>query len=215
MSLVAAAVGTMVGCSLVMGEVPAKDRAGLTDQDAGDSGVRDSSEWDTSIEADADAAEASVQDATPEVGPCADGAPEQVFFEDRDGDGYGVSNVTRTGCEPPSTGTWAIRGRDCNDNHADVHPEQPDYFEQPWRVDEERFSFDYDCSGIESAKPGQSQAPSACTGLCSGVRGFKEAPARVGIGLVDPYCGSNVIRECALITCTLSEMTGSVYFVCK
>jgi hypothetical protein len=96
-----------------------------------------------------------------------------------------------------------------------VHPEQPDYFEQPWRVDEVRFSFDYDCSGTESAKPGQSQAPSVCAGIFCGARGFVETRPRPEVGIINLYCGSNVIRECLLVGCAPSQMTTDQFFVCK
>jgi hypothetical protein len=217
----------MAGCSLVMGDVPGEDTAGLTDPDAGDSGVYDSGKWDTSMEHDAradaeggaDAAEASVKDATPDsdASPC-DGAAERVFYLDRDGDGHGLFATAVVGCEPPFPGTWVTDGDDCHDNNADVHPGQMLHFADHYLTEDGAYSFDYDCNGREVAGPMQYQAPRACGGtfLC-GTKGYMEAPERPRYPAVikDDFCGSNTIGECALVGCTFQSYTVAQRYVCK
>jgi hypothetical protein len=218
----------MAGCSLVMGDVPGKDRAGLTDPDAGDSGVYDSGKWDTSIEdaradverdADAaDAADTAVKDAPADsdASPC-DGAAERVFFLDRDGDGRGLWTTATVACEPPSPGTWVTLGDDCHDNNAAVHPGQTSHFPDHYLTEDGAYSFDYDCNGREVGAPTQYQAPRACAGLLCGTKGYLEAPERPRYPAVikNDFCGSNLVRECSLVGCMFQDYTVPQRYACN
>jgi hypothetical protein len=64
-----------------------------------------------------------------------------VWYQDADMDGYGGSETTYTGCEPPPG--YVEVGGDCDDANFDVHPGQYDFFTEPYGVG----SFDYNCDG--------------------------------------------------------------------
>jgi hypothetical protein len=57
--------------------------------------------------------------ASEPAGPCGAEA-EQVFYEDADGDGYGVAGTTRYSCHTPEG--YALQAGDCDDADAYVHP---------------------------------------------------------------------------------------------
>jgi hypothetical protein len=47
-----------------------------------------------------------------------------VWYLDNDGDGYGITGITTTACDPPFG--YASQPGDCNDNNDAVHPNAPD-----------------------------------------------------------------------------------------
>lgn len=47
-----------------------------------------------------------------------------VWYLDNDGDGYGITGITASACDPPPG--YASQPGDCNDNDASVHPNAPD-----------------------------------------------------------------------------------------
>jgi hypothetical protein len=57
--------------------------------------------------------------APPDTAPC-DGLPEQTYFADNDGDGYGDAGEATASCEQPSGHT--LDDTDCDDNDDTVHP---------------------------------------------------------------------------------------------
>jgi hypothetical protein len=151
---------------------------------------------DTEPDRDAASAADGAAEAEADGGPDAACAAEQVVFRDEDGDGAGdESNATATCSDVPEG--WASTGGDCNDRNAEVVPEQTSYFGAGYPAGGNALSFDYDCSGTETADPSQYGAAKTCPGLnlgaCSG-KGF--APTtRTGAG-VNPYCGSTALVEC-------------------
>lgn len=49
-----------------------------------------------------------------------DGLPTVTYYEDNDGDGYGLNESTVTSCSQPAG--YATQGGDCDDDNASVHP---------------------------------------------------------------------------------------------
>lgn len=68
-----------------------------------------------------------------------------VWYLDGDGDGYGADAGAVTRCNAPGL-DWVSEPGDCDDDAADVHPGQTEWFEAP-RGDG---SYDYDCDGVEA-----------------------------------------------------------------
>jgi hypothetical protein len=78
----------------------------------------------------------------------------QVFYRDADGDGYGDSNVTLVACVPPAG--WVVRGGDCDDARALVHPGVPEVCNSlddncNGQVDEDGLGVDTDGDGVHNA----------------------------------------------------------------
>lgn len=151
-----------------------------------------------------------------------DGASEQVFYLDRDEDGYGDDATRAIACREPSGAPWIQIGGDCNDERDEVHPGQTEFFGTGYRVpDSERVSFDYDCNGVEVSAPFQDLAPN-CARLalgdlgCSG-RGYIENSARATAPGTNVYCGSNEQLFCVsgLLECTGQPSTIDVHFACR
>ena len=53
-----------------------------------------------------------------------DAADAQTWFEDKDGDNFGISGVTMTACDQPDG--FAPNSGDCNDDDADFYPGAPE-----------------------------------------------------------------------------------------
>jgi len=70
----------------------------------------------------------TTEDGTPDRDPSADGGPcdEVVWYEDLDGDGYGVLDNSQVGlrCEPPPL--HSLKNGDCDDRSSGVHPHAPE-----------------------------------------------------------------------------------------
>ncbi|MEC7526327.1 MAG: putative metal-binding motif-containing protein [Myxococcota bacterium] len=92
--------------------------------------------------------------------------PDRVFYEDVDGDGYGVVSSTLRACEAPPG--WAVASGDCNDANRNINPGNPEICN----------GIDDDCSGVvdDPAAPatcdcvdGTTQAcgPSTDVGACT------------------------------------------------
>ncbi|HMJ16743.1 MAG TPA: hypothetical protein VK524_35265 [Polyangiaceae bacterium] len=198
----------MGGCSMVMGEVPDKQRPRLVDEDGG---TRDSSLQDGGLDADAG-------DALPDVNADAcDGAPERVFFEDRDDDGFGKSSTAVIACEPPAAKGWAQSGGDCLDSNQYVRPGQILFFGTGYRTESGALSFDFDCDGVEIAGPNQAHAPEDCRGLlvCLGGGFTRNETRELGPG-VNMYCGSNLISSCVPgLECMPQVVTSDRYYLCR
>ena len=64
-----------------------------------------------------------------------------VWYQDGDMDGFGGSDMTYTGCEPPPG--YVEVGGDCDDANVQVHPGQYEFFTEPYGVG----SYDYNCDG--------------------------------------------------------------------
>jgi hypothetical protein len=149
-------------------------------------------------------------------GPC-DGGPLTTFYEDLDKDGYGkTAGPTMSACEKPGL-TWAEEKGDCHDDNEDVHPDQTEFFGNPYEpVDEPAGqSFDYDCDHTETAKDGQMFGPEECSALlCSG-SGYRKNSSRTAGPNQNPYCGSNEKTSCTAVTCNLTVTVVSQHFECN
>jgi hypothetical protein len=165
----------------------------------------------------------SMPSTPPGGAPGAGGAPaptcttDVYWYADEDGDGYGTTESTYTCPKPP--GRWALVSGDCDDNQAEVHPQQPKYFGAPYKKPDNTDSFDYDCSGLEEPNPSLTLAPEDCgllkLALCGSYSGY-ETNNRVGPG-INAWCGSTTIRVCApmLLLCQTSERSGEPPFSCR
>lgn len=112
--------------------------------------------------------------------------PLQPYFRDEDGDGFGAgARIGRACVAPPG---YALRGGDCFDRDARVHPGAAEYRTEGYG---DAASFDYDCDGSESEVPGS--ALGACaTGTC--LPGYVPRLAR-GPG-TNAFCGSTLGYTC-------------------
>lgn len=158
-----------------------------------------------SIEAGMDTMSSDVPDAAGATPSCM-----RVLFRDRDGDGFGSDAPEDQETRCPSAG-WVNRGGDCfdatDDNHAaDVHKEQRLFFSEgyprPGQPGED--SFDYDCSGVEEADPGNraSRPAGACTSAsdpsgCATLGG--RLPTQRSGASINPFCGSTSVIACNLM----------------
>lgn len=78
---------------------------------------------------DCDDTNAAINPGAPEVcdnldnncnGQVDDGLPILTYYEDTDGDGYGINESTFSGCSQPAG--YATQGGDCDDSNASIHP---------------------------------------------------------------------------------------------
>ncbi len=111
--------------------------------------------------------------------------PLVVFYKDGDGDGYGVTESTMTGCTAPVG--YAKQGGDCADNEPDVFPGQPKYFGTGYTNANGDTSYDYDCSGTETEAPGFVHF-NGCDSSCT-LSGYSKTAPRNGVN-IDLFCGS-------------------------
>ena len=141
-----------------------------------------------------------------------------TWYPDSDRDSYGRSTGTVVACDQPSNGFWALEGGDCQDDDADVHPKQQNYFDGSYSTSGGTDSFDYDCSGHEDGDPSQIGAAPNCGSLlgigCAG-SGFR-ATNRTGVG-VNPLCGSRTKITCtpAPLACNAVATSVSVGYRCR
>lgn len=104
-----------------------------------------------------------------------------ILHLDADGDGHGDPRRSKRAC--PATG-WVVKGDDCNDASAEVHPGQTAYFGRPQSPAGGAKPFDYDCDGVESPKlPSQAVACVKSPPDCAGAGWQGAAPACGGSGL--------------------------------
>jgi hypothetical protein len=232
-------VGTLApaasGCQLLLDEIPNMDASTPAELDAsqdastavpvdaesidaGDATSRDAAPEDAAPELDGPAADA---DATlpladvslPDADPSAcDGAGTRVFFEDRDGDGYGDSRSFTVACAPPDGHVSA--GEDCNDENVDVNPGQTGFFGQGYEArGSDQISFDYDCDGDETGREDQAAASSqGCTGgvpTCNG-GGYVAASVRRRVPRPNDHCGSTRFLSCGIGTLLCNGMETEV-----
>ncbi len=141
--------------------------------------------------------------------------PLVAFYEDVDGDGYGVTANAKFACAAPQGFTKV--GGDCLDTDPNVHPGQTAYSGKGYTNASGSTSFDYDCDGTESEQAGYAHVTS-CNLACD-LKGYGPAKAiRGGVG-VDPYCGSTVLNGCSFgsgsgsisgsMSCILGSAAGS------
>lgn len=117
------------------------------------------------------------------------------WYADDDKDGYGRASAKVSACAAPGE-AWSQRAGDCNDDLADVHPQQGDFFDHAYQAADGSMSFDYDCSGHEEGNNQQPAAPDDCGILallnCTGSGYSKVARA----GADNPLCGSRRKEFC-------------------
>jgi hypothetical protein len=182
--------------------------------------------FDAGANNDGGNAGSSMEDAAPPgtggsnaVVPC---TSPVLWYQDNDGDGYGVDDITMFTCPKPATGKWSRVGGDCNDAGAaasSVHPGQQKYSGTPYQRADNTDSYDYDCSGMEDANPQLQPAPQSCGALqlllCGNASGY-EPTTRAGPG-INPYCGSQTVLVCipGLAVCGNSERTNQPAFSCR
>lgn len=126
-----------------------------------------------------------------------------AWFPDADGDGFGRASGQVLSCDRPTTGKWATKAGDCDDDNNAVFPKEPDFEPSGYTATSNGLSFDYDCSNQEESDPTQLGAAPACASLgilnCTG-SGFANT-TRTGPG-VNPLCGSK-----SLVTCTKKDLS--------
>lgn len=146
--------------------------------------------------------------------PC---AVETDFWLDADGDGFGTGTPVQA-CTKPS-GLWAKRGGDCADDNPLVHPNQRDFFDEPYLRADGSESYDYNCSGSEEGD-GTLQLAGNCeaivTAKCGGSGYAKNTPVRAG---GNAYCGSTTLETCkttlAVFLCKAVASTTDVAYRCR
>lgn len=178
------------------------------DADAGDDAASDADDDGTDAGSDAnddtDAGADASDDAEPDAAE--DACEPLIWYEDKDGDGWGNEAVFRVQCESPGNG-WVDKKGDCHDEDADVHPDQTAFFGEPYeRPDGDGGvvpSFDYDCDGTEEGEPDkQVTTEAACPErsdqeACKAAQGYQ--PRTEG-ATENAYCGSTDVLDCFFIT---------------
>jgi len=130
------------------------------------------------------------------------GCEPLTWYQDLDGDGWGVDSETIEACEPPGT-LWSLQSGDCDDANDKVYPGQTEYFTQGYvhSVTSE-ISFDYDCDGKEENQNEPTSSQAEChaqsIGKCTGTGYLPVNPARPGAS-VNQFCGSTTLRTCTPI----------------
>ena len=184
--------------------------------DAGADSALDANDLeDANDDGGTDAGSDAESDANDDAGAGGDAeadAPEDacepvVWYEDKDGDGWGNEAVTKEQCESPGEG-WVEQKGDCHDENADVHPGQTEFFAEPYeRPDGDGGvvpSFDYDCDGTEEGEPDkpvttQAECPAdaADSATCRAAAGYQ--PRSEG-ATANAYCGSTHYLDCFFVT---------------
>jgi hypothetical protein len=136
---------------------------------------------------------------------------QTTFYPDSDMDTFGRSTGTVVACTPPTTGTWATVGGDCDDDDGTVFPKEPTYFAKPHSTSGGNHSYDYDCSGAEEGDPSQPIAAKSCTQVISlGCTGT----GYVATGMTpNPLCGSTSFSTCkaAGLGCAATSSQATAY----
>ncbi len=154
----------------------------------------------------------------------------KTFYRDRDRDGFGSTDDHVLACAPPPAddGAWVTLPGDCRDDLPEVKPFQADSPDPPKYggvgyadpVKPRGVSFDYDCSGDETADPtNQFGAAPTCPALatnCTGTGYLPATPARTGTG-INPLCGSTTLRSCVVqgLNCKEQIIEMSTPFRCR
>lgn len=214
----------LTGCGALVGADfgdfhPSQANTTATDPTPADEAGTDDGDGDGDDDGDGDG-DASVpsshHDAStkPDAAKAPDGCTAVTFYEDQDGDGFGATSTATTACTSPGAG-WVTQDGDCNDDDADVHPGQTQFFAQGYTVPgTTEVSFDYDCDGHETeASPVVPKSPAAlvcgwvfnpphCDGPNGDTRSNPVAPSYVVASPtrsgehLDPYCGSTTRWGC-------------------
>ncbi len=159
------------------------------------------------------------QDAEPEPEPEPDSGActETTFWPDADGDGFGAGTPVQA-CGKPA-GAWATRAGDCADNNPLVHPDQREFFGQPYYGPDGIWSFDYNCSGSEEGD-GTLQLARKCDAIIAASCGGS-GYATVGVARPggNAYCGSTTLHTCkataAVFLCQAVSSSTDVAYRCR
>jgi hypothetical protein len=187
---------------------PNGDEAPASDAD---DGTEESAAVDRGVRADSGSPTADSGGAQP--------SKKKTCYPDQDGDGYpsaSASIVTSSATCPASYILERADAKfDCNDDDADVHPDQQKYFSEPSSPG--TYDFDYDCDGASTSNR---RAVVYCSVLppaeCSGaveVLGYNAATiGAVGCGskVKGVYCAFN-----AQGTCSYTTNITDVQFSCR
>ena len=129
------------------------------------------------------------------------------FYRDTDGDGYGDTTMSATFCTaaPSATPNWAVRGDDCCDKDANVHPGQTAY--QASESTACGTTFDYDCNGSEDRQyPFTYSCTTASDGSCDPIShdGWSGGVPACGKTGNLSHCGPSFCGplECCVVTST-------------
>lgn len=126
------------------------------------------------------------------MGPC---AALQIFYQDVDGDGFGVVGTTKAACDAAAAGPgWSAKAGDCHDGNAQVFPGQAAFFGTPYTAPGGAPSYDYNCDGAETENGAISHF-SSCTAACFQEGVARANSGRVGAGVND-FCGSTRYTTC-------------------
>jgi hypothetical protein len=124
------------------------------------------------------------------------------WCRDRDGDGHGDPNESKTACIAPGT-EWKAQCDDCRDGNARVHPDAECREDGYTLSDGVTLSFDYDCDGHESECADFVKADADGCGPvgplnCAG-SGYLPNPDRSAGAEQNSYCGSTAYRNCVSV----------------
>jgi hypothetical protein len=145
-----------------------------------------------------------------------DGGACQIFYQDADGDGYGIKSGTialgtaKAGCAGDPPKGFVADNTDCDDGDINVHPGQTGWF---GKASMGIGTFDYDCDGTVVMEyhqyPGASCkfCPDACTAGCSAAPSSTCASTGATGSLA---CNSTGICLSTILTNAQEDKLGSV-----
>ncbi len=120
---------------------------------------------------------------------------EPPWFKDNDGDGFGDVAQSKNACTADLAGPgFVATPGDCFDGDKNVFPGQAAYFPLPYRNVKGETTYDYNCDGVETDRPGTPHF-STCNKDCVGNGYGPAGSGRVGPGVND-YCGSRTAYNC-------------------